>query len=171
VAAKYGAGSGAKDEMWDVLRFKNPFRFPMTTAPAMVVENGKFSGQRVSYWANAGEETNLRVTRALSIRTASLEAEDPALKNERVVVDDKTYTKVHLRGELRMSNHRKEPVKLLVRHTIRGTIAEAEGAPRLVTREESLTDVNRAHDAQWTVPLRPGEEKRLSYRYSVLVYR
>ena len=50
VARKHSSDrQGVKDEMWDTLVFKNPFKFPMTTAPAMVVENGKFNGQRTSY--------------------------------------------------------------------------------------------------------------------------
>ena len=45
VASRYAAGrEKTKDEMWDVLIFKNPFKFPMTTAPAMVVEDGRFNG-------------------------------------------------------------------------------------------------------------------------------
>ena len=53
--------AAGSNEMWDVLHFKNPFKFPLTTAPAMVVENGKFNGQRTCFWTNAGEETNLRI--------------------------------------------------------------------------------------------------------------
>src|ERR1700674_3094085 len=33
LAVKYGGGAKTQDEMWDVLHFKNPFAFPMTTAP------------------------------------------------------------------------------------------------------------------------------------------
>jgi hypothetical protein len=171
-AYKYGGASRSKtsDEMWDVVVFKNPFKFPMTTAPAMVVENGRFNGQRTSYWANVGEQTTLRITRSLSIRAMAREQED-SRANERVVVDDKNYTKIYLKGELVMSNHRKQVVKMHIRHSIRGVIQEVDGEPKMVTREESLEDVNRVHDAAWTVTLNPGEERRLTYKYSVLVYR
>ena len=170
VARKYSAGEQHKDEMWDVLVFKNPFQFPMTTAPAMVVENGRFNGQRTAYWTNIGEEATLKVTKSLSIRAVSREQED-SKANERVVVDDKTYTKIFLKGELIMSNHRKQAVKLHVRHSIRGVINEIDGAPKAVIREDSLENVNRVHDVVWTVTLNPGEEKRLTYKNSVLVYR
>jgi hypothetical protein len=170
VAARYGGGAKTADEMWDVLYFKNPFSFPMTTAPAMVVSNNQFNGQRTSFWTNVGEESHLKVTKSLSIRTASLEQEE-GRPNERVVVDDKTYTKIYLKGELLMNNHRKQAAKVVVKHTIRGAVLEIEGNPRLTTREDSLENVNRAQDAQWVVTLQPGEEKRLAYRYSVLVYR
>lgn len=171
VARKHGGDrNGVKDEMWDVLVFKNPFKFPMTTAPAMVVENGKFNGQRTSFWANVGEESRLRVTRSLSVRAVSQEQGD-SKPNERVVLDDKNYTKIYLKGELTMSNHRAQPIKLNIRHAIRGVIHEINGEPKIVDREESLEDVNRVHEVLWTVNLTPGEEKKLSYKYSVLVYR
>jgi hypothetical protein len=171
VARRYaGNGEQHKDEMWDVLVFKNPFKFPMTTAPAMVVENGRFNGQRTAYWTNIGEEATLKVTKSLSIRAASREQED-AKAHERVVFDDKTYSKVYLKGELVMSNHRKQAVKMHVRKSIRGIIHEIDGAPKTVAREETLEDVNRIHEVLWTVTLNPGEEKRLTYKNSVLVYR
>src|SRR5262249_30280771 len=62
----------AEDTPWDALRFKNPFKFPMTTGPALVVSQGRFNGQRMTKWVNAGEETLLHVTKALSVRTRSV---------------------------------------------------------------------------------------------------
>jgi hypothetical protein len=171
VAVKYGGAAKAENEMWDVLHFKNPFKFPMTTAPAMVVQNGQFNGQRTSFWTNAGEEARLKVTKSLSIRATSREQEDAGRPNERVVMDDKNYTKIYLKGELLLNNHRKQPVKVQVNHTVRGALHDIEGTPHLQTREESLQDVNRAQDVQWMITLQPGEQKRLAYRYSMLVYR
>ena len=64
-----------QDAVWDAVRFRNPLKFPMTTAPAMVVRDGRFNGQQLSCWVNSGEETTLHVTHALSIRTRSTETE------------------------------------------------------------------------------------------------
>jgi hypothetical protein len=169
VAKKHGRAE-VKDEIWDVLLYKNPFKFPMTTAPAMVVENGKFNGQRTSYWTNTGEEAALRITRSLSIRTMSRETAD-SKANEPVVVDNRTYSKVYLKGEIAMSNHRAQPVKLHIRHAIRGVISEIDGDPKTITREDSLEDINRINEVMWTANLNPGEERKMSYKYSVLVYR
>ncbi len=65
----------SSDDAWDALKFKNPLDFPMTTGPAMVTAGGAFNGQRTSYWVNAGEETVLRVEKALSVRTRATENE------------------------------------------------------------------------------------------------
>jgi hypothetical protein len=67
-----GTAPQNKDEMWDVVIFKNPFKFPMTTAPAMVVENGRFNGQRTSYWTNVGEEVIPGEERRLTYKNSVL---------------------------------------------------------------------------------------------------
>ncbi|MCI0639238.1 MAG: DUF4139 domain-containing protein [Gemmataceae bacterium] len=171
-----GSGDGgrrdqSRDEMWDVLHFKNPFQFPLTTAPALVVENGKFNGQRTCFWTNVGEETNLRITKSLSLRTQCLEEEDKAKPTERVAVGRRDYTRIHLKGELLVNNHRKQPVKMHILYSIRGNVGPLEGAPRITPREGSLTDINPIRDVAWVVTLAPGEEKRLSYGYNTLVDR
>ncbi len=164
-------GRDEDDNPWDALRFKNPFAFPMTTAPAMVVAGGRFNGQRPSYFVNPGEENVVRVTRALSIRTRATEQEEQNKKNGReiVYVGGREYRKSQVAGEVVISNHRKEEVKLVIRRRFSGELLTAEGAPRTSLREEGVWSVNRRNELTWTVTLQPGEEKRLTYQYSVLV--
>ena len=102
------------EETWDVLHFKNPFTFPMTAAPAMVMEKGQFNGQRACYWANVGEETSLRITRSLSVRTLAQEREDVKKdKLETIKIGNATYQLVTVQGELIVNNHRKQAVPFL----------------------------------------------------------
>jgi hypothetical protein len=162
-----------QDAAWDALRFKNPFDFPMTTGPALVVAGGKFNGQRTAYWANAGEETVLPVTKALSVRTRSTEAEeakkgaDP--ERDVVYVGGRRFRRGTVAGELAVSNHRKEEVKLVIRRRFSGELVSADGDPKLSLREEGAWSVNRRNELLWTLTLKAGEEKKLTYRYRVLV--
>jgi hypothetical protein len=162
---------GDDDHPWDALRFKNPFDFPMTTGPAMVTANGQFNGQRISYYVNAGEETMLRITKALSVRTRHVEQEVVGKNGERdyIWVGGHRYQKSTIAAELVVSNHRKEDVKLVVRRRFSGELMTAEGEPRTMLREEGAYSVNRRNEMVWVLPLKGGEERRLSYRYSVLV--
>ena len=117
-----------QDAAWDAVRFRNPLKFPMTTAPAMVVCKGRFNGQQLSYWVNPGEETTLHVTRALSIRTRNSENE---VENSRetVWIDDCRCRKATVRGELRANNHRKEPITLVIRRRFSGELVSADQCP------------------------------------------
>jgi len=168
----YGRHNGGDDgEAWDALKFKNPLSFPMTTGPATVTANGKFNGQRTSYWVNAGEETVLRVEKALSVRTRASENE----KLERdgsgrdvIWIGGRQYRRTTVEGELAVSNHRKETVSLVVRRRFSGELVTAEGAPRQTLREEGAYSVNKRQELIWTVALKGGEEKKIKYSYTVL---
>jgi len=95
-----------QDAACDAVRFRDPLEFPITTAPAMIVANGRFNGQQMSYWGNPGEETTLHVTKALSVRTRSVERELEGTREIiRIAGDD--YRKTTVQGELRANNHRK----------------------------------------------------------------
>ena len=155
---------------WDAVRFRNPFKFPMTTAPAMVVSGEHFNGQQMSYWVNAGEETSLRITKALSIRTRNIEHEEEGARNE-VFVGGGRYVKTSVAAELSVSNHRKEDVTLVIRRRFSGELISADGEPKKSLLEEGVYSVNTRNELTWTLILKSGEEKTLKYRYSLLTPR
>ncbi|MBY0513691.1 MAG: DUF4139 domain-containing protein [Gemmataceae bacterium] len=172
-SARGGRGPGDDDEPWDALKFKNPLAFPLTTGPATVTAGGAFNGQRTVYWTNAGEETMLRVNKALSVRTRAVENEqqgkDGGSTRDVVWIGGRQYRKVTVDGELTVSNHRKETLSLVLRRRFSGEIVQAEGAPKVALREEGVVSVNRRQELRWAFPLKPGEERTLKYTYTVLV--
>jgi hypothetical protein len=163
----------APDLPWDALKFKNPFSFPMTAGPIMVAANGHFNGQRLSYWVNTGEETTLRVNKALSVRTLHTEQEvapkEGPSDRDLVLIGGRRFRKVSVEGELTAGNLRKEAVRLVIRRRFSGELLQAVGDPKKQLREEGVYAVNKRNELVWTLPLGPGEEKKLTYRYSVLV--
>src|SRR5205823_4360968 len=101
------------DDAWDALKFKNPLSFPMTTGPATVTAGGQFNGQRTSYWVNAGEETLLRVGKALSVRTRATEHEQVNKDGggrDVIWIGGRQYRRATVEGELAIANHRKETI-------------------------------------------------------------
>jgi len=159
-----------QDAVWDALRFKNPFSFPMTTGAAMIVGKGKFFGERTSFWVNKGEETTLHITKALSIRTRSSEQEEPNSRQV-VYIGNDDYHKTTVKGELMMNNHRKEKISMVIRRQFSGELLDSTGEPKCVLREEGVWSVNRRNELTWALTLNPGEERTLTYNYTVLVNR
>ncbi|MBN2311435.1 MAG: hypothetical protein JXR94_20830 [Candidatus Hydrogenedentes bacterium] len=157
-----------RDAAWDAVRFKNPFDFPMTTAPAFVVGDDRFYGQRTSFWANRGETTTLHITKALSIRTRSVE-EELAGTREIVYIAGDSYQKTQVKGALTLSNHRNERVTVVIRRRFSGELLEADGEPEASLREEGAWCVNKRNELVWMVTLDPGEAQTLTYEYAVLV--
>ncbi len=167
-----GRGDGDDDNPWDALRFRNPLPFPMTTGPAVVTADGKFNGQRSAFWANSGEETVVRVDKALSVRARSLEREEqknPGDGRDLVWVGGRQFRRAVVEGELTAANHRAEAVRLVIRRRFSGDLLGADGEPKASLREEGVYSVNRRNELLWTLPLNPGEERKLKYRYAVLV--
>ena len=159
-------------DVWDALKFKNPLAFPMTTGPATVTANGQFNGQRTSFWVNAGEETLLHVEKALSVRTRATENEQLAKDGggrEVIWIGGREYRRTTVEGELSVSNHRKEAVKLLIRRRFSGELVQADANPKQTLREEGVYAVNKRQELVWELPLAGGEERKLKYTYTVLL--
>jgi hypothetical protein len=168
---EYGRQRGGDEESqpWDAVKFKNPLPFAMTTGPAMIEDMGHFAGQRLSYWVNAGEETTLHITKALSIRTRATEQEKPNTAREIVNVGGYEYRQVTVIGELTVSNHRNQDVNLVIRRQFSGDLTNADANPKVTFREEGVYSINRRNELTWTLPLKAGEEQMLHYEYTVLV--
>jgi hypothetical protein len=139
----------------------------MTTAPAMIVEKGRFNGQRTTTWVNSGEQTTLHITKALSLRTSSVEHEEPEGR-EVVKLAGRTFQRVNVQGELKLNNHRNQAVKVVVRRRFSGELVEATDSPQKTILEEGVYSVNQRNELLWTITLKPGEERTLEYRYVVL---
>ncbi len=174
-SGQYQARSGRpgdEDDAWDALLFKNPLPFPMTTGPAAVTAGGKFNGQRTSHYVSAGEETCLRVGKALSVRTRAVETEArPKDQGDRelVWVLGRHYRRTTVAGEVSVNNHRAEPTRVVIRRRFSGELVRAEGDPKSALREEGVHSANRRNELTWSVPLKAGEERTLKYSYTVLV--
>ena len=134
----------------------------------MVVSNGQFNGQRMTYWVNTGEKTTLHITKALSLRTHHVEYEEQG-KREIVYVGGNDFRKVAVKGELKINNHRKENVSLVIRRRFSGDLTSADETPVCTLLEEGVYSVNKRNELTWTLDLKAGEEKTLAYQYSVLV--
>ena len=162
-------GAGASDpDAWDALRFRNPFDFPMTTAPALVMDGTRFNGQRTSTWVNPGEEATLRITKALSVRTSASEYEDGG-ERELVRIGGRNYRKPLVNGELLLCNHRNEPTTVVIRREFSGELVRADEDPEQRLLESGVYSVNPRNELVWTVTLEPGETRTLQYAYEVLV--
>jgi len=166
-------GDPIQDDVWDALRFKNPLPFPMTTGPAMVVNGDKFNGQRQVLWTNRGETTTLRVNKALSLRTRCVEFEDQkgngVSERDIVYLGGRRFRRATANGELRMCNHRGSNEKLVIKRRFSGDLVKADGDPKVELREEGVWAVNKRNELVWTITLKPGEERTLTYQYRVLV--
>lgn len=162
-----------EDQPWDALQFNNPFKFPMTTAPASIIESGKFRGQSLSQWVNPGQTATLRVNQALSIRAQASEIEDPKSRNNPQPEDlsyffGSRHLRLTIHGTLRMHNFRSTEVPMVIRCRFTGELAKADAEPTTTLLHEG-SGINPRSELRWKIPLKPGEEKILNYSYHLWI--
>lgn len=157
-------------EAWDAVRFLNPFKAPMTTAATTITEKGAFRGQSQSDWVNPGQQTCIKITRALSIRTRSMETEEEG-ERKIVYIGGNDYQRTTVKGRLNVRNFRSEKAVITIRCEFSGELLEADGDPAKSLRLEGATSVNPRRQLDWTITLPAGEERELTYRYELLVDR
>jgi hypothetical protein len=158
-----------REHAWDAVRFRNPLPFPMTTAPAVILTAQGFAGQRTATWTAPGEQATLHITKSLNVRTEHQESEEPGDRASRTI-HGYSYSQARVKGELLLCNHRNRDLTLVIKRRFTGELVDAHEKPaqRLLT-DEGLLSVNRRTELTWTLTLKPGEERRVGYRYTVLV--
>lgn len=167
-------GELLRDDVWDAIRFRNPLPFPMTSAPVMVTTGDKFSGQSQVLWTDAGDEATVRVNKALSIRAVHVEYEKQTEEQgesdrELINIGGRRFRKVTVNGELRLGNHRDVESRLIIKRQFTGDYVKGESSPKIDLREEGVWSINRRNELTWSIGLKPGEERIVTYQYTVLV--
>jgi hypothetical protein len=181
---------GEISEVWEVIRFNNPFDFPMTTAPATVTANGRFLGQNSAFWTAAGTELTVPITRAMSVQVISDEEErggklepwtiispsgETIQNNEKRprlyrFYDGRQYRKQTIDAVLTVKNLRSESVKIIVTRQMMGEYLESKSSPEIkILVDQSQYTVNRTHELKWDLTLKPGEIRKIDYTYERFV--
>lgn len=160
----------ADSEPWDMLRFRNPLPFPMTTAPASILADGKFYGQNSSFWASEGEMTKIPVTKSMSVRVKSAEFEQNESQQPQYVnINGNRYRKAVVNVELTVVNRRAESIKMVVNRRFSGDLIQTVEGAKTVALGDDLSYINRKREIQWNFDLPSGETKILKYSYSTLI--
>ena len=165
---RYRQGVTPDNEAWDAISFTNPFKAPMTTAATTIIEDGKFRGQSQTGWVSSGQETCVKITRALSIHTSSSETEEEG-ERKIVYIGGNDYRRTSVKGRLTVRNFRAEDAVVTIRCDFSGELLAADENPEKSLRLEGTTSVNPRRQLDWEITLPAGEEKELTYRYEVLV--
>jgi hypothetical protein len=154
---------------WDSVIFQNPLKFSMTTASATIREDGQFRGQSQSNWTNPGQRSCLHITKALSLQTDHTEIEESGKRDNDLWIGGRRFYRATVKAVATARNFRGSPVTLLMKAQFSGALVEAEENPVDTLRREGVFSVNPRHELEWKLTLPPGAEKKVTYRYTVLV--
>lgn len=96
-----------------VLRLTNAGDAPLTTAPALVLADGKLLAQGTMLYTPRGGATDLEINTAIDVRVDTEEHEtgrDPGP----IRLGDDNYARVAIAGTIKLKNHKPQPIELEV---------------------------------------------------------
>ncbi|WP_294508685.1 hypothetical protein [uncultured Victivallis sp.] len=162
-------GDGNPDgDLWDAVRFRNPFPSPITSAPIEIVDGEKLLGQSTIQWVNPGDDALVRITKALTVSGNRIETEVPG-KRELITIGGWNYRCPVVEGTVTLRNFRSNAAKVVVKLRFSGELLSADGSPKSRLLETGVYSVNPRRELVWELTLEPRKEVALPYRYRVLV--
>ncbi|MDD4890277.1 MAG: hypothetical protein PHU85_10145 [Phycisphaerae bacterium] len=107
-----------------IIRLANDSKYPMTTAPALIMRDDKVLAQGMATYTGVGGTLNLPVTAAVDIHLKRSDKEVRRVPNAENW-EGHAYNRIELEGTITLSNHRGTPVEIEVSRSIAGIADEA----------------------------------------------
>ncbi|MDH4197358.1 MAG: hypothetical protein OEW05_08135, partial [Candidatus Aminicenantes bacterium] len=156
------------EQVWHAVKLFNTTDFPWTTAPAFSVSGSKPLAQEVLDYTPRGTSTNLKLTVATDIKVDKREEE--AERQRDVRVRNSSYDLVTVKGELDIRNAKTKDVTVEVKKRLTGEVLETSHGGQVTKVAEGLRGVNSNALVSWEIPVKPGEEVKVTYIYKVYIH-
>ncbi len=156
--------------VWHAVRLKNTTDRPWTTAPGQTTQGGRLLGQDTLHYTTPGTSTDLKITQALAVRVEQNEQEAQRERNATKFYGY-NYDKVTIRGELKVTNYKTEPVTVSIQKSVSGEVTQTDGNPDVTKLATGLRRVNPRSQLLWQLEVKPGQDhsQTLTYTYEVYV--
>ena len=106
------------------IRLTNESEHPLTTAPALILADGRLLAQGMMRYSAPGADTDLDITNAVDIQVKKKDNETGRVPNATIWQGDQ-YGRVDLAGTITLTSYRDEPLTVeVVRHVL-GNVASA----------------------------------------------
>ena len=125
------------------IRLANSAECPLTTAPALILRQGRVIAQGMMTYTAVGASSDLELTTAVDISVEKLDNETDRIPNA-AKWDGHNYAQSKLTGTIHLTNHRAETVDLEIRRSVLGHIDSA-------SHEGSIEHLGR-HEGEWMTP-------------------
>lgn len=162
------ANDKTTDQVWHSISLSNRGTTPWTTAPALVVSNGKPLAQDTVPYTAAGSSAEVKLTIATDVAVERTEYEVDRQERD-LRRFGYTYDAVIVEGTLTITNFKREAITIDVTKDIEGqsTLREPEGrVTRLALQPKA---VNPSERLEWQLPVAAGATRTVKYRYKVWV--
>jgi len=125
------------------IRLANNAECPLTTAPAMILREGRIIAQGMMTYTAVGASSDLELTAAVDIAVEKIDKETERIPDA-AKWDNYTYARSNLTGTISLTNRRTDTVSLEIRRSILGQVDNA-------SHEGSIEHLGR-HEGGWMDP-------------------
>lgn len=103
------------------IRLVNNAEYPLTTAPATILKDGRILAQGMMTYTSIGGTSDLEITTAVNIKVKNADKQTEATPNA-AKWNGNSYTKINMVGTIELTNYGDKPVTLHVKRTVMGKI-------------------------------------------------
>lgn len=157
----------SNEEIWHLLRFKNSTEQPLTTAPVLMLSEGRIVGQDMLAYTPRAAAAEVKITKAVDLEAEAAEIETDRQPGARRFHGTQ-YDLVTVEGTLSIRSFKDESVLIEITKELDGNVIEA-GNATIEKIADSLRSVNPRTRIKWTITVPAGKEIELRYRYKVYV--
>ena len=151
--------------MRHLLQLHNDSNTAWTTGPYLAVSGGRPLSEDLLKYTPKGGRAEIPVTAAINIASSKREYESDRQLKAHQPDKYKFWDLVTLSGELKLRNFEKRPVEIVIDVKVPGKPMKASDKGQLATDSTRLKLLERAGTISWTISLKPGEDKTLTYSY------
>ncbi len=184
----------AEPKVRRVLRLTNNRPLPLTTGPALLFAGERIVGQETLTYTSPGNSVDVPLSVAVDVNSA-VSGSEIGRDNNFAKIDGTNFTRVRLKGELKLMNFGKEKVAVKVSRYVAGKVTKAGAEGKITTLD--WTEFTRRLAArapgdsghwgdwgdlpgwwkrtaglglvEWTAVLEPGKAQVLEYEWEYLV--
>ena len=124
------------------VRFTNKSSYPLTTAPALVVRDGRVLAQGLITYTAVNASSDLEITKAVDIQVKKSDAETARVPNA-AQWQGNQFARVDLAGTIKLTNYRDKAVDIEVTRHVLGNVTGADNGG-------VVTKVNVFEDGSYT---------------------
>jgi len=160
------------NKVWHSLKLTNKTKYPWTTGTAMVVKKEKsgdkpISQDMIKYTPVTGNSF-LKITVSTDIHVTDADKEI-SRKRSALKRNSYKYDLVTVKAEIIIKNYKKTPIKLEIKRSVLGKLLKTSSKWNTYKKLKGVysSSVNPINEVSWDITLKPNEEKKIEYSYSV----
>ena len=176
----------SQPKVMHIARLKNSSGVPFTTAPVLLLEEGRILAQGMMTYTSVGSEVDLEITAAVNIPVAFEDNETGRVPSAKKW-NGSIYQKINLEGSISLSNYQDQPIRIEVERMVLGMTDEASheadiARPGWHTHRETWGSgswpywwsynwpvwwhhINSISRIRWTADVPAGEQIQLTYTW------